>query len=294
MEENLLEQLPAIHVYAIGPQQAEQIAPLLTAEAVELLRAGQAFGLAAVEEGEARGAICARLDPENALCLELLSLYIAPPYRRRCLGGTLLLELLEACGGAFEGSVARVEANFSPEEGLEALLTKAGFQLERSGAEQCAYILPVSSLAGSPLMEQPAAPPKGCRLLPVEKLSPIQIRQLSQTLEQAAVDYIGLQRLSNALSGVSFVLLDTNLRPIACAIFTGQENRVCLSQFFTAGGKAVCAMAVFRAAAGALLEQFPNAWLEVPLLAKSSAKLAKRLLGSMGEQKPLIHAVLEL
>ena len=48
-----------------------------------------------------------------------------------------------------------------------------------------------------------------------------------------------------------------------------------------------------QAAAGALMEQFPAASLEIPLLAASSAGLAERLLGSAGERKPLIHAVLE-
>lgn len=294
MDEQIMEQLPPVRLFSIAPRQAEQMAPLLTAEAVELLQAGQAFALAAVEEGEARGAVCARLDPENEICLELLSLYVAPQYRRRQLGGTLLMELLEACGEELDGTVARVEADFSPEPGLEALLAKAGFQMEPAGDSLCSRVVSVASLADSPLMKRGASVPGGCTLLSLAELPQGQLRRLSQTLERAGVDYITPQRLLSALPGVSFVLLDAELRPAACAIMTGREDRLCLSQFFVAGSKPACAVAVLRAAAGALLEQFPTAYLELPLLASSSARLAERLLGSAGESEPLIHAVLEL
>lgn len=294
MDERMLEELPSVELFSIGPRQAERMAPLLAAEAVELLQAGQAFGLAVVEEGEARGAVCARLDPENEICLELLSLYVAPRYRRRQLGGTLLLELLEACGEEFDGTIARVEADFSQEEGLEALLAKAGFQMEPAGEDACSRIVSVAGLADSPLMRRGASVPKGYTLLPLEKVSNVHVRQLSQTLEQAGVDYIAPQRLLHALPGVSFVLLDGALHPAACAIITGREESLCLSQFFAAGGKPANAMAVLRAAAGALLEQFSDARLEIPLLAPSSGRLAERLLGGTGERKPLIHAVLEM
>ena len=53
-------------------------------------------------------------------------------------------------------------------------------------------------------------------------------------------------------------------------------------------------MTVLRAAAGALLEHSPNTWVEIPVLTQSSAKLAERLRGNVGDWAPLIHAVLEL
>lgn len=295
MEERNLEALPPIGIFSIGPQEADRVSSLLTAEAMELLLSRQAFGLAAVEEGEARGAVCVRLNPENETCLELVSLYVAPQYRRRGLGGTLLLELLDACGEEFEGSLARVETAFSMEPGLMALLEKAGFQLEREGEDACSCTVPVSKLEGSPLMKHGTALPKDHMLLPLEKLSRVQIRQLAQTLERAGVDYIGPQRLADALPQASFVLLDAKREFTACAILTGQEEgRLCLSQFFTAGGSAAKGMAVLRAAAGALLEQSPGAQLEIPLLARSSAKLMEHLLGEVGEREPLVRAVLVL
>ena len=59
------EQLPEVELYSIGPNEADHAAPLLTAEAVEAIKSGEAFGMALVEEGEVRAAACARLLPEN-------------------------------------------------------------------------------------------------------------------------------------------------------------------------------------------------------------------------------------
>ncbi|MBD5527272.1 MAG: GNAT family N-acetyltransferase [Lachnospiraceae bacterium] len=288
------DEFPTVQLYSIGPREVDRAASLLTTEAVELIRGDEAFGLAIVEEDEVRGAVCARLAPENEMCLELLSLYVVPQYRRRRLGGTLLIELLEACGGIFDGTVARVEASFCPEPGLEALLKKAGFLLEQDEEGVCSHIVSVSTLADSPLMKHKAVLPKGCTLVSFEDLSPILIRQLFQTLEQADADYIDLNRLYQALPGASFVLLDAEKRPMACAVLSGGEEGMCLSQFFTAGGNTSAGMAVLQAAAKALLEQYADAWLEIPLLTASSAGLAKRLLGGEGKREPLIRAVLEL
>lgn len=288
------EQLSPVQIYSIGPKEAAYAAPLLTTEAVSLIQSDQAFGLAVAEEGEARGAVCARLAPENDLCLELLSLYVIPQYRRRQLGGTLLYELLEACEALFEGTISRVEAAFLPEPGLEALLKKAGFGLEADEAGACSHILSVAELADSPLMKQKPVRAGGCTPAPLETLSRIQIGRLYQAMEKADAAYMEQEQLYHALPGVSFVLLDAKEQPAACAVFTGNHDCLCLSQFFAAGGNAVNAIAVLQAAAGALLAQYPSASLEIPLLTQPSVRLAERLLGDAGTKKPLMRAVWKL
>lgn len=293
-EQDKQDELPPVELYSIGPKEVELAAPLLTTEAAELIRNDEAFGLAIVEEGEVRGAVCARLAPENEMCLELLSLYVVPQCRRRRLGGTLLIELLEACGEAFDGTVARVEASFSPEPGLEALLKKAGFKMEEDEKGVYSNIVSVSALADSPLMKHETVLPKGCTLVSFENFSQIRIRRLFQTLEKADADYIDMNRLYQALPGASFVLLDAEGSPVACAVLSGGEERLCLSQFFTAGGSTSAGMVVLQAASKVLLEQYADAWLEIPLLTASSAGLAKRLLGGEGKKEPLLRAVLEL
>ncbi len=57
------EPLPEVELYSIGPDEADYAAPLLTGEAVEEIKAGMAL----VEEGEVRAAVCARLFPENVV-----------------------------------------------------------------------------------------------------------------------------------------------------------------------------------------------------------------------------------
>lgn len=283
-----------VELFSIGPQEAGQIAPLLTAEAADLLRAGEAFGLAVVEEGEARGAVCARLSPESDRSLELISFYVAPAYRRRRLGGTLLLELLEACEEELDGTIEAVEASFFPEPGLEGLLAKAGFRIEPAGKDLYSRVVPTAKLADAPLMKLEPPPLKDCRLIPAEELSPFQIQQLFQTLERKGADYMEPEQLANALPGPSYVLTDAGQRPLACAIFTGQGNSLCLSQFFIASPRAAAAVAVLQASARSLIERYPEGQLEIPLLASSSAKLVERLLGGIGERKPLLRAVLEM
>ena len=61
------EPLPEVELYSIGPDEADYAAPLLTDEAVEEIKAGMAFGMALVEEGEVRATVCARLFPENVV-----------------------------------------------------------------------------------------------------------------------------------------------------------------------------------------------------------------------------------
>lgn len=286
--------LAPVQLYLIGPQEVELAAPLLTKEAAALIRNDQAFGIAIVDEGRARGALCARLSPDNDICLELLSLYVVPQYRRRQLGATLFAELFDLCGESFDGTVSRIEASFLPEEGLTALLEKAGFQLEADESGICSIFVPVSELADCPLMKQYADHKGGGTLLPFREFSNTHIRRLFHELENAGADYIDPNQLDQVLPDASFVLMDTESHPVACAIITGKDDHLCLSQFFATGGNVTGAVTVLYAAAQALLEQCPGAVLEQPLLTPASVRFTKRLLGDAGTTETLMHAVLEL
>lgn len=293
LREDQTQTLAPVQLYLIGPQEVDLAAPLLTKEAAALIRSDQAFGIAIVDEGRARGALCARLSPDNDICLELLSLYVVPQYRRRQLGATLLAELFDLCGESFDGTVSRIETSFLPEEGLTALLQRAGFQLEEDESGICSIFVPVSALADSPLMKQYAGY-KGGTLLPFHELSDTHIRRLFHELENAGADYMDPGQLDQVLPDASFVLMDAGSHPVACAIITGEDDRLCLSQFFAAGGNVTGAVTVLQAAARALLEQYPDAALEQPLLTPAAVRLTKRLLGDIGTTETLMHAVLEL
>ena len=289
------EQLPEVELYSIGPNEADHAAPLLTAEAVEAIKSGEAFGMALVEEGEVRAAACARLLPENEEVLELISLYVAPAFRRRALGGTLLMELLEETMNATDGGLHWVVSSFMPgTEGVEPLLAKAGFRMEQD-KQAVSWRLPVADLADSPLLNRPAPVPAGCALRTLEELPDYCLRQLVQELKKNGVDDLTAPEMRQALQTSSYILLDAKGQLKACAIFSGAgEGGVYLSQFFTAGGNAAAAIAVLQAGGKALLSQLPGETvLEIPTLADSSARLVRKLIPS-SQAVCLTRAVLDL
>lgn len=289
------QELPEVQLYGIGPDEADHAAPLLTAEAVTYIKNNEAFGLALVEEGKARAAVCANFSPEDEAILEIISLYVAPDYRRRKLGGTLLMELLEAVLSETEGNLKGVIASFMPEtEGVEALLTKAGFEIKRDEQAQT-FRLPVSELADSPLLKRKKSVPEGYILRSLKGISDTTLRQLAEELKRNRVDDLSLEEMGQALPDCSYVLLNGKLEPKACAIFHAMgENGIYLSQFFTADGSTAAGMAVLQAAAKALLNRFPGETvLEIPTLTESSAGLVKKLLPS-SKSTGLMHAVLDL
>lgn len=149
------------------PDEADYAAPLLTGEAVEEIKAGMAFGMALVEEGEVRAAVCARLFPENETHLELVSLYVAPEYRRRGLGCTLLMELLEEMESAMDG--------------LEQLFTRVGFVIEEESAVT-SWQIPLKKLMGSLLFARRVPAPGRCMLRTLEHAQDLDLRQLVEKL----------------------------------------------------------------------------------------------------------------
>ena len=289
------EQLPEVELYSIGPKEADHAAPLLTAEAVEAIKNGEAFGMALVEEGEVRAAACARLLPENEEVLELISLYVAPAFRRRALGGTLLMELLEETMNATDGGLRWVVSSFMPgTEGVEPLLAKAGFRMEQD-KQAVSWKLPVADLADSPLLQRPAPVPAGCSLHTLEELPDYCLRQLVQELTENGVNDLTVAEMRQAFQNSSYILLDQKNQPKACAIFSkAGEDGVYLSQFFTTAGNAAAAMAVLQAGGKSLLTQLPGETvLEIPTLTDSSARLVQKLIPS-SQAAHLIRTVLEL
>ena len=289
------QELPEVQLYGIGPDEADHAAPLLTAEAVTYIKNNEAFGLALVEEGKARAAVCANFSPEDEAILEIISLYVAPDYRRRKLGGTLLMELLEAVLSETEGNLKGVIASFMPEtEGVEALLTKAGFEIKRDEQAQT-FRLPVSELADSPLLKRKKSVPEGYILRSLKGISDTTLRQLAEELKRNRVDDLSLEEMGQALPDCSYVLLNGKLEPKACAIFHAMgENGIYLSQFFAADGSTAAGMAVLQAAAKAILNRFSGETvLEIPVLTESSAALVRKLLPA-SQSTGLRRAVLDL
>lgn len=280
MDQIKLEQLPQVSIYAIGPEEAEYVAPLLTPEAVTLIQNGESFGMALVEEGKARAAVCAVFSPENEEILEIISLYVEKEYRRRGLGTTLVLELLDYMMEATDASLSYMTASYlSHDDALSAMFSNLGFEIlpEESAIS---WQMPIGKLPDSTLMKTSAKLPEKTSLHSLASLSKYHIRQLVQKLEENDIDILSAQQMEEAHQEASFVLMDENEEPAACAIFTVSEmTHVTLSQFFTKYKNPAPSLVVLQAGAKVLMEQFsPEAVLEIPTLTESSSKLVQRLL----------------
>ena len=205
------------------------------------------------------------------------------------------MELFEAVLSETEGNLKGVIASFMPEtEGVEALLTKAGFEIQTDEQAQT-FRLPVSELADSPLLKRKKSVPEGYILRSLNGTSDTTLRQLAEELKRNRVDDLSLEEMGQALPDCSYVLLNGKLEPKACAIFHAMgENGIYLSQFFVADGSTAAGMAVLQAAAKALLNRFSgDTVLEIPVLTESSAALVKKLLPA-SEATGLMRAVLDL
>lgn len=287
--------LPSVQLYSIGPDEADHVKTLLTKEAVMAIKNNEAFGMALVEEGEVRAAACARISPETEELLELLSLYVAPACRRRGLGGTLLMELLEESMAATDGSLKGVVATFLPQtEGMAALLEKAGFRFETENL-QASFTFSISDLEESPLLTHRSSIPKGFHIRSLENTSDAVLLQLSESLKRNGIDDLSVAEMKQALQTVSYVLLDENLEPHACAIFTDHgRDRICLAQFYAENGSTAVGLAMLQESAKALLGRFSGETvIEIPTLTESSAGLVKKMVPSSQAVK-VIRAELDL
>lgn len=280
MDQIKFEQLPEVSIYAIGSEETEYAASLLTPETVTLIQNGESFGLALVEEGKARAAICAGFAPENEEVLEIISIYVEKEYRRRGLGTTLVLELLDHMMEATDASIRYMTASYlSDDAALSTMFSKLGFEIlqEKSAIS---WQMPIGQLPDSILMKTSAKLPDGTKLHSLASLSNYHIRQLVQRLEEHNIDILTCEQIEKAHPGASFILMDEKDEPVVCAIFTVSENmHITLSQFFTVYKNPAPSLVALQSGAKVLLEQFPKeAVLEIPTLTESSSKLVQHLL----------------
>lgn len=295
VNEREFDQLAPVELYAIPPQQADRFGALLTDEALAAIRREEGAALVVAEEGVAQGAVCGQLSREDDRVLELLSLYVAPDHRRRGLGSTLLLELLDFYIERTGGELRRVEIAFTGEqEELSAFLARAGFAFEDI-PDTGSWLLPVSALKDTPLMTLGKARAPGYTMLPAGELPDVKLRQLAGLLERHGADYLSAEEYGKILPRLSHVLFNDRQEPVGCALFTRREQVVCLSQFFIS--------TTYPALAGPLLYQCGRAaqellegdvLLEIPTVTQSSLNLTRRLLGEAARCRTLTGAMLDL
>lgn len=282
-----------VQIYSVGSKEVSRIAPLLTEEAAELIGAGEAFALCVAEDDEVRGAIAARFLPENEQVLEILSFYVVEQHRKKGLGGTLLMELLENTMEATGGFLTFAVASFSPsQKEMESLFQRAGFEMEET--QEKTFRIPLSELKNSSLMKHTASSTDS--VVPMEELTPIQVNKLYNILEKNNVNYLSRSEIQKVHPKASYVIFDQKQNPKACSLIDVQDEKdIGLVQFFTAEKTPASALAVLKATAKALLKLYPeDAILEIPVLTDSSERLVHKLLGDDLQSESMIQAVLPL
>lgn len=287
--EKKIEELGEVQLYFIDYRAIEKIEVLYPSAIAELIKRGDAFGMAIEEEGEIRGALGATFYPE-AEHLEILTLFVAESARRRRLGATLLLQTIESVMEETQGELRAVTISFLEQiEGMKEFLTEIGFTLE-SLPEEGSFFLNRTLLEQSVLNQKKKTNDLATVFL--TELSEYEIKELYQILAEEGLAYLSLQELKEARKEYSTVWKDTSGKIRACCIITGKQQLV-LSQFYSQKGKIKNGMAVLLSSLSALLLSEENWILEVPCVSASSVGLLKRLFPD-AEQCNYIHGFLPI
>lgn len=289
-----LDKMPAVDIYAITSENVACVANMLTDSAVMFIKNEEALGLAIAEDEEIRGAICVRFSDENPESLEIISIFVAPEFRRRGLGITLLLETVEGLLAETDGALMFATAVFGEKtEGVRELFEKVGFEITEEASMSC-FQTNIGSLAESELLKGGKTIPPEQTIKCLDDLSEYEVKRFLGVLRESGIDYISYEGIRNTLGDASFILFDGESKAIASAIFTFDgEQSVWLSQFHTFGG-ANAAMAVLKSGAEALVKKIPgNTILEIPTVENSSASLVKKILPGCTESR-ILRAVLKV
>ena len=283
-----IEDLGEVFLYFINHETIDRVKNLFPENIAEEIRDEGSFGLVISEENEIKGGIAASFDGEENI-LDIRSLFVLETARRRALGSTLLLQLVEAVIDETEGELRAVTCSFLEDtSGLKELLEKIGFILEEEeGVEN--FFISREQLENSILNGKEE---EDSFVLSLDKLSEYERKELYHHLEEEEAAYISLKDLKEMREDLSFVILGQNRQVQACSLLSGKENLV-LRQFYAAKGNSSFAVRVLRASVRAMMKDEHWNKSEVPCLTPSSARLLKKLTG-VKEEKKYIRGILRV
>lgn len=305
--EKKIEELGEVQLYYIDNNTIEKVENLFPVSVADEIKTGEAFGLAIEEEGEIKGAMAAAFYTETDH-LEVLSIYVDKESRRRHLGATLLLQMIDTVMEETEGELRAVSMSFLENtEGIRPFLESLGFTMESSEEEGSFFInrelLENSVLNhrrdryGSHNQSNDSANDyrsDNCEeiLSPVSwaAISEYEKKKLYRELEKAEIAYMTLTEFIAVNNEISFVKKDVAGKIKACCIITGEEKLV-LSQYYSENGNVRNGIEVLFAALSALLQVKGEWTLEIPCMTKSSIRLLENLIPG-AERVGYIRAVL--
>lgn len=305
--EKKMEELGEVQLYYIDNNTIETVENLFPVSVADKIKTGEAFGLAIEEEGEIRGAISAVFYTETDH-IEVLSIYVDKESRRRYLGSTLLLQMIDAVMEETEGELRAVSMSFLENiEGIRPFLDRMGFMME-SSEEEGSFFINRESLENSVLNNRRVSYGSHIRSKDYgndlgsdnyeEGISPVswatvseyEKKKLYRELEKAEIAYMTLTEFIAVNNEISFVKKDVAGKIKACCIITGEEKLV-LSQYYSENGNVRNGIEVLFAALSALLQVKGEWTLEIPCMTKSSIRLLENLIPG-AERVGYIRAVL--
>lgn len=295
MTQKEMDKLPELELYRVDVPQIAKFSPLFTQEAVAELAAGTAAAMIAVEENVACGGICMKpLEGAQEGMLELLSLYVVPEHRRRGIAGTLFLEMMENIFEATDGILHSCRyVGEKDTEGVTEFLKKAGFVFEE---EEPAgnFLTKLKDLGRAPLKGFRAGLPAAYRMVSAAELSALERKRIFQTLSGAGAAFMTEAELEDACQEISYAVFDAKREMAACAFFTEQEGRLCLSQFFIKPGPAGEGIKMLQTCVQEAEKRYgEETEVEIPILTDSSLRLMEKLLGKC-RRIPMYTAYFEM
>lgn len=262
-------------VTRIGEKNAAAFAPLLAETAA--LPGRDILRLGAIDGGAACAAAAFRVSERTA---ELLSLYVAPDYRRRGAARTLLETFASLADGT---PLTSLTACFPRDDknGLEAFFTAEDFAVFGGSPR---YSLRLDAARGAESFRRNTAGVRG-RVLSCDKLTSSEWRALAALVKNygAAPDELFGGGYSPALSFVCFER-ETPVAGLFCADF---GERISIDFLFSAAASAAPTMAILARLAEALAARDPATELEFLAANPAVLPIAQKLFG------PLLHTCSE-
>lgn len=223
-----------IQVTKIGPQNQQWFEEfLMTPESTEdMIRLG------VIEDDTACGAAAFRIGRSSA---ELMSLYVAPEFRRRGAAQSMLDTFLEFGGKLGLTSLMTVYMGDNAEMG--AFLAKNGF-LQLDSSESYLF-LTGDALQSGKLTEIASSGITG-NCVPVDKLPPTRQRALERFVRKGGFVLRGAIG-ENCTGEMSFAVVDAGALPVACMLCTDMRDTITIDVLLSKANSRIAILKLFEA-----------------------------------------------
>jgi len=270
------DELPPLEVTLIDHTNLSHFAIFIPPEFHAGIEDGSLFALGAISDDTACAALVAEFEDAD---VRLLSVFVAPSYRRQYIASTLVGELLDFIAENGELAIQSISIDYTDDgSGVKEFLDSIGFLQEKQ--EEKTFSLSVSALPDCRFMKRMAA--KDVSVMSLESLSPFHLREISSAMENQSADYLGKPlNPETVLKKLSFAAFRDN-KPVGCVCLSegAKEGELVMTVFFTSEKTLPVPMTLLRAAAEAVMKNRPAvSEIRIPVLTESAEKLLQALTG---------------